>query len=352
MSVIPEYGKPKEPEKKEEGPKVSGVRKAAGVLGLIAGIFLFIGYIGATVSIGAIAAVLFKWVVLEQTNPSAGEILFTFTYFILAVIAFVIGVIGLLAGVRSLKKSPAGTVRSGLIAWSFLMLLYIIFGLVALAADENLREGVSLTPLVVSLIGIVLALTGGILVKPGASFGRWMAGSVLVLVGIIFVIVSLLMSGYPADFSEISEEFGGGSYHVVKLYNLLDPIILIPAIIGAVALIIAPFAGARNLWAIALLGIIAGLIAAVIVIYYAGTSIGDFWDLWKQLSEAREYMGESTEALLAVAFVAGSLTASIALTIAAIIGLVALILGLVHVVMKRGELFAAPAGGAAEPQNI
>lgn len=345
MSVIPEYGKRQEkPEGKEEGPKVSGVRKAAGILGLIAGIFLFLGYLGGTIMIGGVGAAYFKEI-LDMPNPPAGAILLGFAFFLMAAMAFILGILTLLAGIRSMKRSPAGTIRSGLILWSFLSLLLVILALISalsLKSELGIEEGIPLGSTAASLIGFILALIGAILVKPRASFGSWIAGSILILVGIIFVTISLFMDSSVADIAAME-----GDDEFVRLINVLtfyDVPILIPMMIGAVGLIIAPFLGARNLWIVALLGIIAGIIAAVILVYYSATSIGDYWDLWKLVSDVLDRAGEEPRILLAVMVALGGLISSISFTIAGLIGIVALILGMVHVVMKRDQLFAAEAG--------
>ncbi len=340
MSVIPEYGKKPETPSHEK-PKRGTLRVAAGILGIITGVFLFIGFLGAFIALAAQGAALLK-AVSEIPDVPMGVILLVFDSFIAAFIAFILAIVTLMAGIRSWSRSPAGTIRTGLLAWSFFLFLFTLLALIAKISTEELEELVSTTAIVISMIGAILALVGGILVKPKASFGSWIAGSVLILIGIILVIVSAFMDNGLGDLALFS---GVGAHFItdeaarfIQIHILVNPLVLIAPVIGAVALLIAPFIGSRNLWIVAMIGIIAGLLAAIIVIYYSATNVGDLWDAWKEFSKYKDYYTGSEKTILQL-IILGNLMAALGYLVGSGIGIVALILGLVYVLVRRGELF-------------
>ncbi len=309
MSGIPEY-RPSGGEAAAEQPTI---RRIAGILALIAGVMLFIGFLSASITVFAAGALVLSFTGLEATM-----VLLVIAIIIAGIMGIVLAAYSLAAGLAARTGNPAPLAKPPTFMWAVLSILASILILISLVMREA-SSGYEIPVMI--LVGSVLVLVGVALVKPGASLGAWLAGSIIIAVAIIiFMIVSVM--------EDVVE--GPSKYrHLTATLSLLDVTVLLGGLIGAVALIVAPFLGRARLWIAEIIALVGVIVSLASIAYKAG--IGAIFAL---ILGGLGLLMPSKMTLTTLAAVTG-LVAGIFLTIGAALGIAAAVLGIIYLAMEK-----------------
>lgn len=307
MSGIPEFRRVREP-----GPSLPPIRRAAGIMGLVAGVLMMVGYLLLGVAEFGLIAILF---IGGEARPEF--VMLAASAAVTGVLAIIIGIYALIAGVRGRRSHP-GPAASTLVGfWATFLLIIYAFAMTTYALLGATIK--AYTPLIIGAVGSVLVMIAVALVKPGASFGAWVTGSSLGLAGIVLLIISNHLTRKAAWAITPPEA------NIGEIATLTCTPILIGGAIAAAAVLIAPFIGAARAWISEIIAAIGAIIAAGALAYISITSIGPTYQIYEQASYAL------TEEADIIKLIGITGTAALALiATAAIIGIIALTFAIIH----------------------
>jgi len=321
LSGIPEFRRVK-----EEGPQLPPIRRAAGIIGLIAGILMALGYLllAVTVFLGIGLIVM----IAGSLHPSL--VMLGALAADIGVLALAIGIYSLLAGLRGRRGHPGSIASSITALWAALLMVMFSLGIVA-AAVSGVHGLRMYTPLIVGLVGSVLVLIAAFTVRPGTSFGAWLAGSSMGLTGLIMLIISKYMGAQPTlQIRDIPVGVLG------EIATLTYTPVLVGGIIASAALILAPFIGSRRAWISEMIGAVGAIVGAASLTYIAITGIEPIYRIYEMSSIA---WGDIADLMKAIGITG---TASLALiTAASIIGIIALIFAIIHLATSHKQQVVA-----------
>ena len=315
---IPEYTG-RRPSGGEEEVEQPTLRRAAGILALVSGILLFIGFLSSSILVMVASIPVFGAAVERSALLAVSGIAFIVN----GLMVLVIAVYALIAGISARKRNPAIHARSGGMLWSLLLVILSILYLSLLLATGS-KTGY--LPAVLVLVAAILLVVGPILVRPGASFASWMAGSILVLVGLLM----LLGAVFTTRIGFLEAMPGGreapGYAAIAEL--VLDPVTLIGLVVAVSSLVVAPFLGRRRLW-------VAEIIAIVGVLIVLGNLA-----FWTGLAMLAIPLALATLSLIPIASVEGvalllAVLATLFIAIGSSLGLIAGILGAIHLAIEK-----------------
>ena len=323
LSGIPEFRRVP----REEGPPQPPLRRAAGLLGLAAGVLMGIGYVALSVAEFSIIGLF----IAAAGSATPSTVMSGALVAVAGVIALGIGIYSFIAGVRGRSSHPGPAAASLAGFWAALLLVMNALAITNLAiSGAGVR---AYTVPILGVVGSVLVLIAYTLVRPGSSFGAWVAGSSLGLAGLIIMIVRNHLAGEAVVHGEYVP---AGT--LTTIATLTYTPVLIGGVIAAAALLMAPFLGARRVWVSEAVAALGAIIGAGSLAYIAATSIEPLYRVY----ELASIMPGDLADILKLVGIAG--TAALGLiTAASVVGIIALILAVTHL------LTAPKQGGTAQP---
>ncbi len=331
MSGIPEFRRGG-----GEGPRQPPLRRAAGVIGLVAGILMMLGYVLLAVTVFAIIGLL----IALAGSPKPSLVMVGAVAADVGLMAFVIGIYSLMAGLRGRREHPGRVAASLTSVWAVLLMVAYALAITAVALEGG--GGVrAYTPLIMGVIGSALALVAAFLVRPGASFGAWVTGSSLGLAGLIMLIISKHIGGAAIM---APQTMAPGT--ISDIATLTYTPILIGGAIAAAALIIAPFIGSTRTWISEIIAAAGAIIAAASLAYISATNIQPLYRIYELSSIAHGDIADLTKII--------GITGTAALTLitaATTIGTIALIIAIIYLITTQKQAIPQPAPPPPSPPS-
>lgn len=356
MSLIPEY---KKTAKRESKPTGHGLRLAAGITSLITGILLGISFMFISLSDFISAGIsLDELMSTIGGNAPIALYILVFDYFIIAFTVFLLSIYIIIIGIKSIKGGIGRTLRSATITWSLLLLIYVLLLIISyIGLPSEYKTGLSLPilPVTLTILAFLLILVGAVLVNVGVSFSRFFSGAFLLLVGVILLLVSSLINNgiakmidsmifLPPQLAKVD--------HISDVHELVlfvNPAIVISLLVGAIAILIAPFIGTRNLWIIPLIGAVSFIYGMIIFLYYSVYAVTPIWDTWSTV-KGLSLLGYP-HPLAIKTIILLYVISIIMLLLGAVTGIVAGLLTIVYVASKGSNLFPTNTPRAEEQEE-
>ncbi len=360
MTIIPEYKrKPKEKPK----TKKDTTRTILGVSALVASILLSMGYLLIAYTIMALAGLGIESLInnLGAMAPLSLYLIYI-APFIQAALLVILALTILYAGIRGLTGSPGSTIRSGAIAWGLLLTVYlltVLLGYLGLPQDMKDQYQLPLSTTITALLATVIFTAGAVLVKARTSFTRYFSGAILLLIAVVMLIMSATPTGGgvtsalqeavkpPAQLQDV-RNLG----RLNEMVLLLDPYVLIGLVFGAIAVVIAPFLGVRNLWISAIMAAMGSIFALSILLYYSAVLVNPLWTAWNKVSHAE--LSGVAHPLIIKSVILSYLAAALLYTIGALVGLISAVIALSYYIQRGEKLFQEETGqgqGSKEPAS-
>ena len=345
MTIIPEYKrKPKEKPK----TKKDTTRTILGVSVLVASILLSMGYLLIAYTIMALAGLGIESLInnLGAMAPLSLYLIYI-APFIQAALLVILALTILYAGIRGLTGSPGSTIRSGAIAWGLLLTVYlltVLLGYLGLPQDMKDQYQLPLSTTITALLATVIFTAGAVLVKARTSFTRYFSGAILLLIAVVMLIMSATPTGGgvtsalqeavkpPAQLQDV-RNLG----RLNEMVLLLDPYVLIGLVFGAIAVVIAPFLGVRNLWISAIMAAMGSIFALSILLYYSAVLVNPLWTAWNKVSHAE--LSGVAHPLIIKSIILSYLAAALLYTIGALVGLISAVIALSYYIQRGEKLF-------------
>ncbi|MCE4600241.1 MAG: hypothetical protein F7C38_01565 [Desulfurococcales archaeon] len=345
MTIIPEYKR--EPKGKPQAKK-SMIRTLLGVSALIASIFLSIGYLLIAYTVMALAGLGIESLInnLGAAAPLSLYLLYI-APFIQAALLAILALTILYAGIRGLTGSPGSTIRSGAIAWGLLLtayLLTVLLGYLGLPQDLKEQYQIPLSTTITALLAAIIFTAGAVLVKARTSFARYFSGAILLLIAVVMLIMSATptsggvtsaLQGAVKPPAQLQDVRDLGRLNEMVLF--MDPYVLIGLVFGAIAVVIAPFLGVRNLWISAIMAAMGSMFALSILLYYSAVLVNPLWTAWSKVSHAE--LSGIAHPLIIKSVILSYLAAALLYTIGALIGLVSAVIALSYYIQRGEKLF-------------
>ena len=314
--AFPEFREARRKAPKKDTQPATGLslRKIAGIVALIAGLFMMLGLLLG----GFYYITLASLFISNARSPPSAFYVFVTTLIFGGLLGILLAVFSLIAGVRSLRGNPARTARIASILWGAMLFIIFILGLVFdVIKEEGTPLKVSKAMMIAGILGAIMIIIGAALVRGGASFLGYMAGVSLLLVGTILVLIGANLGDSLNDLISFGSKEYKGYLSTITFTNI---VMIMGMIVGIIGLMIAPFLGRKFVWLITTIGLIGILVSSIGGTYYVATTIGDFSDLWDAASR-----GSGLQKAVAIF----GLSSSIILTIGMVVVIVASIFGII-----------------------